>query len=311
MTMNEAIEAFREQLETAGFSPRTVDAYSRLAAEFASFLGRYHPRVTTPMEITREIVGDYQQYVREQTTRTGRPLANTTVRLKLTAVKQLFAYLVSVDQVLKDPTTVIVAPKEEQRLIRNVLSQTEVADILKKLEPRDAVSTRDRAILELFYACGMRTSELCDLAIADVDLAEQTVTIVRGKGGKSRVLPIGQYAAHYVGLYLDRARPHLLRGRKTDPGNLFLSSRGTPFNRQTINRSVMGHVNRIADSERRITAYSIRHSVATHLIANNVDVTYVARLLGHASLETTRRYLRIEIGDLKAMHTKYHPREQE
>ena len=309
MTVDQAIAPFHEHLETSGFSPRTVEAYDRHAGEFVLFLKRYYPRVSKPMEVTRDIIADYQQYVRELTTCGGRPLANTTVRLKLTAVKRLFDYLVSVDQVLKDPTTVIVSPKEEQRLVRNVLTEAEVLDLLQKLEPRDPVSTRNRAILELFYACGMRTSELCDLKVGDVDLAEQTVTIVRGKGGKSRVLPIGQYASHYIGVYLERSRRHLLRGKKSDPGTLFLNSRGTPFNRHTINRTVMGAVNRTSGSKNHITAYSIRHSVATQLVANNVDVTYVAQLLGHESLETTRKYLRIEIGDLKKMHTMYHPRE--
>ena len=290
MTFEQATTAFHEHLEASGFSPRTVEAYVRHSSEFISFLKRYYPRLARPMEVTREVVEDYQQYVREQTTRTGRPLANTTVRLKLTAVKQLFADLVTADQVLKDPTTVIVTPREEQRLIRNVLSQAEVQELLQRIEPREPVSTRNRAILELFYACGIRTSELCDLKIGDVDLAEQTVTIVRGKGGKSRVLPIGQYATHYITLYLNRARPHFLRGRRSDPGNVFLTSRGTPFNRQTINRTVMGFVNRVSGSKTHITAYTFRHSVATHLIANNVDVTYVARLLGHESLETTKKY---------------------
>ena len=311
MTIDQAIEEFREHLETAGFSPRTVEAYDRHAGEFISFLKRYYPRLAEPMEVTCEVIEDYQQYVRERATRDGRPIANTTVRLKLTAVKQLFAYLVTADRVLKDPTSVIVSPKEEQQLIRNVISEAEVAELLKRIEPREPVSTRNRAILELFYACGIRTSELCDLKVGDTDLAEQTVTIVRGKGGKSRVLPIGQYATHYIALYLKRARRHFLRGKKSDPNNVFLTSRGTPFNRQTINRTVMGSVNRLSGSKTHITAYTFRHSVATHLIANHVDVTYVARLLGHESLETTKKYLRIEIGDLKKMHAMYHPREQE
>ena len=167
-------------------------------------------------------------------------------------------------------TSVIVAPKEKQRLTRNVPSKEET-----------------------------------------LDLKEQTVTIIRGKGGKSRILPIGQYATHYITLYLQKGRKRLLMGKHTDPGNLFLTSRGTPFCRQTINRTVAGRVNRFLGEEKRITLYSMRHAAATHLIANGVDISYVARLLGHESLETTKRYLKIEIGDLKKMHALYHPREHE
>ncbi len=205
----------------------------------------------------------------------------------------------------------IVAPKEEQRLTRTVLTQEETMDLLKAVLPRDPVSIRDRAILELLYACGIRTTELCNLKVSEVDLKEQTIMIVHGKGGKSRIVPIGQYASHYIGLYLEKGRKRLLMGRRTDPGNLFLTSRGTPFSRQTINRTVIGRANRLLGGKKRITVYSMRHGAASHLIANGVDIAYVARLLGHESLETTKRYLKIEIGDLKKMHALYHPREHD
>ncbi|TFH03808.1 MAG: hypothetical protein E4H09_04595 [Spirochaetales bacterium] len=137
-----------------------------------------------------------------------------------------------------------------------------------------------------------------------------SLTIVHGKGGKTRLVPMGQYAAYYIGLYLEKARKRLLGGKKADPGHLFLTSAGTPFQRQTINRSVMGRVNRFVDGDKRITCYSLRHAVATGLIAHGVDIAYMAQLLGHESLETTKRYLKIEIGDLKEMHARFHPRER-
>ena len=210
---------------------------------------------------------------------------------------------------LKDPTGVIVSPKEEQRLTRDVLTEAEVLELLRDVKPRDPVSIRNRAIVELFYACGIRTTELCNLKVHDVNLSEFTATILNGKGGKSRVVPIGQYAAHYIGVYLQEARKHMLKGRPDDPGKLFLSSRGSPFNRSTINRTVMESVRRTLKLDKHISCYTFRATVATHLIAHNVDIAHVAQLLGHSSLETTRRYLRIEIGDLKRMHSLYHPRE--
>ena len=310
MSFEKYLDSFAENLRDRGSSPRTVEAYVRHSKEFVGFLSQYYPRVSKPNEVTRETVDDYQHYVRELTIAGDRPLANATVRLKLTAVKQFFAFLVDRDLVLKDPTSIIVAPKPVQRLVRTILTEHEVLDLLKAIEPRDPASTRDRAILELFYACGMRTSELCNLKIADVDLTQQTATIINGKGGKSRIVPIGQYAAHFIQGYIENARRRLLMGKRDDPGNLFLSSSGTPFTRESINRSVMGRVNRILDGKKRVTCYGFRHSVATHMIANGVDIAYVAQLLGHSTLETTRRYLRIEIGDLKQMHALYHPRER-
>ncbi len=311
MSFDKHLESFTDYLEQRTFSPRTIEAYTRHAKEFVAFLAEYYPRVDRPNQVTRDIMDDYQHYVRELTTMTGRPLANSTVRLKLTALKQLFSHLIERDMVLRDPTTVIVAPKEEQRLTRTVLTQEETIDLLKAVPARDPASMRDRAILELLYACGIRTSELCNLKVSEVDLKEQTIMIVNGKGGKSRIVPIGQYAGHYIGLYLEKGRKRLLMGRRTDPGNLFLTSRGMPFSRQTVNRTVIGRANKLLGGKKRISAYSLRHGVASGLIANGVDIAYVAQLLGHSSLETTNRYLKIEIGDLKKMHALYHPREHE
>ena len=309
MTLHDQVKAFTEHLEAKSYSPRTVEAYRRHTEAFVGYIKKYYPRIVRPNEITREIVDDFQHFIRESKTRDGMPPANTTVRLKLNALKSFFSFLVARDVVLRDPTTVIVAPKEEQRLTRRIPTPDEMIEILRSVEPRNPASMRDRAILELLYASGMRTSELCNLKISEVDLKDQTATIVRGKGGKTRIVPIGQYAAHYIELYLKEGRRRLLRGRREDPGNLFLSAIGTPLNRQTINRAVLDRINRRLDGDKRITCYSFRHASATGLIANGVDIAYVAQLLGHESLETTKRYLKIEIGDLKQQHARFHPRE--
>jgi len=155
----------------------------------------------------------------------------------------------------------------------------------------------------------MRTSELCNLKVHDVDLKEQTVIIVKGKGNKSRLLPIGQYASFYIQQYLEKARKYMLKGKRDDPGYLFLSQRGNPFNKSTINKTVMKTVCRNTNLEKSISCYSLRHSIATHLLRNKVDIMYIASLLGHASLKTTQKYLHVEISDLKKMHSLYHPRE--
>jgi len=175
----------------------------------------------------------------------------------------------------------------------------------------DPVSIRNRSIVELFYGCGIRTTELCQLKVQDVDLKEQTATILKGKGNKFRIVPMGQYATHYIQLYLEKARKYMLKGKRNDPGYLFLSQRGNPFNNTTINKSVMRSVAKKLENKKYLSCYSMRHSVATHLLANNLDITYIAKLLGHSSLKTTQRYLRVEIGDLKKMHSLYHPRERD
>lgn len=173
--------------------------------------------------------------------RKGEPISNRTQILKLIVIRKFFSFLVKQDLIIKNPASYTTLPKEEQKLTRNILTEKEVMNLLENLKLTNPVSIRNRAIVELFYGCGVRTTELCNLKVHDVDLKEQTVIIVKGK-------------------YL--------------------------------------------------SCYSFRRSIASHLLAGNVDITYIAKLLGHSSLRTTQRYLRVEIGDLKKMHSFYHPRER-
>ncbi|MBA7706188.1 Tyrosine recombinase XerC [subsurface metagenome] len=179
-----------------------------------------------------------------------------------------------------EPTHACRKDTEEQRLTRNILTEKEVLGLLENMKLTDHVSIRNRTILELFYGCGIRTTELCRLKVQDVDFKEQTVTIVKGKG------------------------------KRNDHGYLFLSQRGNPFNNTTINKSVMRSVAKKLENKKYLSYYTMRHSIATHLLANNVDIIYIAKLLGHSSLKTTQRYLRVDIVDLKKMHSLYHPRER-
>ena len=309
MKFENHLTQFREYLESGHYSERTTETYCAYAKRFVGFLDTHYPRLTSFGKITRDIILDFQNYLTQYRDRKGEPLANGTQTLILRSIRKLFCFLIERDLIMKDPTTIITFPKEQQRLNRNIPTEQEVFDLLDNTKLRNPVGIRNRAILELFYACGMRTSELCNLKVGDVDLKEQTVAVINGKGGKSRLLPIGQYAAHYIDQYLQISRKYMLKDTREDPGNLFLSGRGNPFNRSTINKTVMKSVTRNVNMKKHISAYSFRHAAATHLLANGVDVAHISRLLGHESLNTTQRYLNVEIGDLKKMHGLYHPRE--
>ena len=302
---------FIEYLSMRGYSPRTVEAYEEHLKKFAGFLEKYYPRITAFSDVSKDIIQDYQRFVCTIRTREGRPLANTSQNKKLTPVRKFFSFLLERDLVLRDPTKALVHMKEEQRLTRNIFSEQEVRELFESIDARTPVGLRNRAIVELLYACGIRTSELCNLKVENIDFKEQTVTVVKGKGGKSRLMPIGQYAAFYIERYVQKARKYMLKGKREDPGQLFLSSRGQPFTRSTINSTVMRTLRKGFDAKKHFSCYSFRHSVAQHLLANKVDIAYIAQLLGHSSLRTTQRYLHIEISDLKKMHSLYHPRERD
>ncbi len=310
MKFEKYVNTFKEYLEEHNYSERTVETYSYNTNRFLNFMDKYYPRIKSMEKVTKEIVLDYQKYLVNHRNRKGEPLSNRTQILKLIVIRLFFSFLLKHDLILKNPASSLTLPREEHKITRNILTENEVLSLLEKLKLTDPVSIRNRAIVELFYGCGVRTTELCNLKVHDVDLKEQTVIVVKGKGNKSRVVPVGQYAIYYIQLYLEKARKYMLKGKRNDPGYLFLSQRGNPFNNTTINKSVMRSVAKKLDTKKYLSCYSFRRSIASHLLAGNVDITYIAKLLGHSSLRTTQRYLRVEIGDLKKMHNLYHPRER-
>ncbi len=310
MKFEKHVNTFKEYLEEHNYSERTVETYCYNTNRFLNFMDKYYPRIKSLEKVTKEIVLDYQKYLVNYKNRKGEPLSNQTQILKLIVIRLFFSFLLKHDLILKNPASSLTLPREEHRITRNILTENEVLNLLENLKLTDPVSIRNRAIVELFYGCGVRTTELCNLKVHDVDLKEQTVIIIKGKGNKSRVVPIGQYASYYIQLYLEKARKYMLKGKRNDPGYLFLSQRGNPFNNTTINKSVMRSVAKKLDKKKYLSCYSFRRSIASHLLAGNVDITYIAKLLGHSSLRTTQRYLRVEIGELKKMHSIYHPRER-
>jgi site-specific recombinase XerD len=303
-------DAFTEYLKECHCADRTIETYGYNLEKFLRFLETHYPRINSMEKVTKDIVHDYQQYLSTYRNRAGNPLSNKTQILKLIIVRSFFSYLVRQDLLLQNPASHLRLPKEERRITRNILTEKEVLTLLDKLNGHDPLSIRNRAIVELFYGCGLRTMELCRIKIRDLDLKEQTVTIVKGKGGKTRIVPIGQYAAYYLQRYLEKSRKFMLKGKQTDPGIVFLTRRGNAFNNTTINSSVMRSIEKKLSIKKHLSCYSIRHSVASHLLAHHVDITYIAKLLGHASLRTTQKYIHVEISDLKKMHSLYHPRER-
>ena len=225
MRFEKYFDAFKEHLEERNLAERTIETYCYNTKRFFSFLEKYYPRIKSLEKVTKEIALDYQKYLGSYKNRTGELLSSKTRILRLIIVRKFFSFLVKQDLILKNPASSITLPKEEQRLTRNILTQKEMLALLENMKLTDPVSIRNRAIIELFYGCGIRTTELCQLKIQDVDLKEQTATIVKGKGNKFRIVPVGQYAAYYIQLYLEKARRYMLKGKRNDPGYLFLSQR--------------------------------------------------------------------------------------
>jgi len=308
MNTDEYMEKYCAFTKRKGFTTQTQESYEQHLKSFFTFADLYYPRLESPATVNKRIVADYHDYLCERKTADGKPLANKSICAMLFAIKSFYSFLTEQDLIATDPTKGLILPKQERRLIRDVLTEAEVIKILKSCNTSTPFGLRDRAILELVYATGIRTTELCNLKVADVDLKEQTVFIDKGKGNISRLVPAGQYAIMYVEKYLQNGRRFFLKMKTQDPGYLFLTQFGNPFDRKSINKWVLRPIQQKLRLKKNITVYSFRHALATHLLQHDVDVSYIGKLLGHRSLNTTQQYLKIEIGDLKRVHSLYHPR---
>ena len=278
-----------------GLSERTVAAYVRDLQGLASFL--VERGMGGPESVAH---GDLREYVFHMK---DRGLAATSIRRAQSSLRTYWAFLLGEGVVSTDPTEKLESPRVGRRL-PSVLTGDEVDRLLDSPDPDHPLHWRDRAILELLYATGMRVSELAELAITAVDMAEG-VCLVFGKGSKERLVPMGRPAARALARYLADVRPVLERGKGR--GRVFLNARGTPISRQAI-WAIVREGCRRAGIGHEISPHTLRHTFATHLLQGGADLAAVQDLLGHADIATTQIYTHLDRDHLKDVHRRYHPR---
>jgi integrase/recombinase XerD len=233
--------------------------------------------------------------------------APTSIRRAQSSLRTYWAFLLGEGEVEADPTERMETPKVWRRL-PDVLSRTEIERLLEAPDPDHPLHWRDRAVLELLYATGMRVSELAELPLTAVDLA-QRVCLVFGKGSKERIVPMGGPAVRALDRYLRDVRPALDRGPREGKGKgrVFLNARGGPLSRQAVWAIVRASCAR-AGIPRRVSPHTLRHSFATHLLEGGADLAAVQELLGHADIATTQIYTHLDREHLRDVHRRYHPR---
>ncbi|MDQ3879094.1 MAG: site-specific tyrosine recombinase XerD [Actinomycetota bacterium] len=224
----------------------------------------------------------------------------------IVSIRSLYRFLAAEGTLDSDPTATIGAPARE-RALPKAISLDEIERLLSQ-PADDLLGRRDRAILELLYAGGLRISELCGLDVDDVDLEKRSMTIYEGKGQKTRVVPLGRHAARAVAAYLTTTRPELTkRAARSPKGALFLNARGARLTRQGCWKLLKGYA-REAGLGDRVSPHTLRHSFATHMLDGRADIRVVQELLGHASLSTTQVYTLVSDSRLTEVYRSAHPR---
>ena len=231
--------------------------------------------------------------------------AASTVARKLASIKAFYRFLTAERYIRRNPAEVLEAASRGLHLPK-VLSVQEVEKLLDEPNLGTLDGYRDKTMLELLYATGMRVSELVNVPVKNVDMKMQYV-IVMGKGSKERMLPLGRTALHYLEHYLTVVRPQLLHGKPDKAAELFVTSWGGPMTRERFYEIIVAY-GKSAGISKRVTPHMLRHSFATHLLNNGTDLRIVQELLGHADISTTQIYTHLDVERLREVYDKAHPR---
>lgn len=231
--------------------------------------------------------------------------AASTVARKLASIKAFYRFLTAERYIRRNPAEVLEAASRGLHLPK-VLSVQEVERLLDEPNLGTLDGYRDKTMLELLYATGMRVSELVNVPVKNVDMKMQYV-IVMGKGSKERMLPLGRTALHYLEHYLSEVRPQLLHGKPDAAAELFVTGWGGPMTRERFYEIIVAY-GKSAGISKRVTPHMLRHSFATHLLNNGTDLRIVQELLGHADISTTQIYTHLDVERLREVYDKTHPR---
>jgi integrase/recombinase XerD len=311
--LSRLFDRFQAECRRRAWSEETVHVYRKRLERFLAWLAEAEPTTEEIQQITRATLSAFHQSLYDHVTKKGKPYQATTRKDFLVALKSFFAWCQKEGVILADPALSIEYPKEPVTLPRSVATLKEMRRLLRQPDLSTYVGLRDRAMLELLYTSGVRNSECRRLTVDDLDLVRGYATVRRGKGQKDRVVPIGKTAAHYVGLYLAKARPQLVAAApsaKQATRVLFLSLWGLPFSIGAVCNIVKRYTER-ARIGKHLTPHALRHTCATQMLEGHADIRYIQEMLGHESLKSTQRYTKVEIGDLKKVHERCHPRERD
>ena len=295
------IEEFKQYLKVRGYAPKTIEAYQYGLKCFVSFLNKRE--VTDIRQVNDRIMQDYQAKVM------GLPKAAETRAIRIRAVKRLFEHLTDTHRLLINPAEGIKETGRKKRTIGRVLTRQEIKLLFDQPNLSLNAQIRDRAVMEVLYSTGIRSNELLNLHIYDVDTRDNVLYIRKGKGKRQRVVPLGKSAVHYLKEYLEHIRPKHAR-RNPRERKLFLTVEGRPLTWGSLRVSLDSY-RRKAGIKEPVGLHAFRRSCATHMLQQGADIRYIQKLLGHKYLKTTQQYTKVMPVEIKNTHTRTHPNTQE
>lgn len=309
MAYEKALCRYEEHLKISSYSQGTIRQYLKDIGLFLDWCLK-EKGITRIQEVTKELLRQYQNLIYAQRRlKDGKPLSLNSKYHRLINLKNFFKILVRGGIILYSPAQDLEMPRPRKDILRDTLKENEVRKILEAAKPKDPLTIRDRAILELFYSTGMRNTELRTLKISDIDLKLEEIRIRQGKGRfghRQRLIPLGRMAAAHLEEYLLKARPKLVG--KDSPDILFVTQTGRQLHTNHVNLIVKKYAG-LCGIKRRVYPHLFRHSFATHLLRRGADIRAIQEMLGHTCLDSTKVYTKVEITDLKRIHRKTHPRE--
>lgn len=291
---------FKEYLKIKHYSGKSIDSYFRCLIKFLLWMEEtLNKRIT---EVTKEDIIKYNLVLN------SKGYKPNSVQRHMHSVRRFFIWLEEKFYILINPCETLTIPKPQQP-IPIVLTPKEITKIINQPNTSTFTGIRDRAMLEVLYSTGIRLGELHNLTIFDIDTSSGFLRVNKGKFSKDRFTPLTKAACYWLKQYIHQVRPKFTKNKPKENA-LFVGQMGKRIHILIVERLIRQYA-RQAKIKKRVTVHTFRHSIATHLLDNDTDIVTVQQLLGHQQLTTTQRYTKVQPKQIKQMHEKYHPREQD
>ena len=289
------ILSYKEYLKKElNYSDNTINSYMIDLNFYKEFLKKNNINFKN---ITKDEIRDYLKVLDQK------KLSNKSIARKMSSVRSFYNYLIDINEIKNNIFLSISNPKIEKKL-PEFLNYNEITTLLESVDTKTPLGIRNRLLLELIYATGIRLSECENIKINDINLSDNTIKVF-GKGSKERIVYFGEYAKLYLELYLNKARPILLKKKTSD--YLFINHYGDYLHKEGIEKVLKEQVKKIS-LKHKVSIHTLRHTFATHLLNNGADIKTVQELLGHATLATTEIYTHITSERVREVYLKTHPR---